>query len=68
MRRMPTPITKSIVLFVLSSILLAITLNGCGSVEQRRQKYFERGQQFFKQEKYKEAQIEFQNLGQIHLF
>jgi tetratricopeptide (TPR) repeat protein len=56
---------RNIAWVVSFSILFGALFAGCGSIEQRRQKYFEKGKSYFEQEKYKEAQIEFKNALQI---
>jgi tetratricopeptide (TPR) repeat protein len=55
---------KSLIVW-LGCFVLITTLAGCGSVESRRQKYFERGKSYVAEEKYKEAEIEFKNALQI---
>lgn len=52
-------------LFLLLSILLALSLAACSNPEKAKKEHLQRGQQYLKEKKYPEAALEFRNALQI---
>ena len=46
-------------------LLLVYLLTGCGGAEERKAKYMERGKNYFNEENYDKAKVEFKNVIQI---
>mgnify|MGYP003400207932 CR=1 FL=1 len=56
---------RSIIVRTIALVLTALVISGCGGAEGRKAKFLERGKEYFVQENYSKALIEFKNALQI---
>lgn len=56
---------RSIIVRTIALVLAALVISGCGGAEGRKAKFLERGKEYFVQENYSKALIEFKNALQI---